>query len=460
MNLKSLSAKTLKSVGLTMLLFTGIQHAESQTIFKTDCNQLKVSGYIRTGFARETGGATPVGLQMPGALNKFSLGNQPDTYTELEFDYLHYINNNRTKSIEVRWMTSYYEAFKTKDQMNFNPTEQLYVRLNNLQNRGETIWFGKRFYDRYAIHMLDRQWLNPGQKTIGLGMENLLPESKTIGTDIKWGIWRFDRSKDVISYLNQKKGNIENYTADVRLVKLPVGGNFKANFALNYVWRRANDELGYKTDHGLGAFTWLDYLKGNISNTAAFLYRKGSKITDNHWTGMSILENPGNDNIVLHDLSKAYSIELNNNFLYDDKEKFAINGILMAVYKDLGTKPKMYTNGSFTDYGTKSTGSTIAWLGLGVRPIYYICKQFRLTVEVTHELIHNKSEGAKGNMTKLSFTPEFALSKGFYSVLVLRPYITYARWSDGLKGYIAAGSEKFSKKTSGLMFGLQFEIWW
>lgn len=459
MNLKFLSAKTLKSAGLTMLLFTGIQHVSSQTIFKTDYNELKVSGYIRSGFAREVGGATPIGLQMPGALNKFSLGNQPDTYTELEFDYLHYINNSRTKSIEVRWMTSYYEAFKTKDQMNFNPTEQLYVRLNNLLNRGETIWFGKRFYDRYAIHMLDRQWLNPGQKTIGLGMENLLPESKTIGTDIKWGIWRFDR-KDVVSYINQKQGDIENYTADVRLVKLPVGGNFKANFALNYVWRRANDELGYKTNHGLGAFTWLDYLKGNISNTTAFLYRKGSKITDNHWTGMSILENPDNDNVVLHDLSKAYSIELNNNFLYDDKERFAVNAILMAVYKDLGTKPKIYANGSFSDYGTQSTGSTIAWLGLGVRPIYYICKQFRLTAEVTHELIHNKSVGVKGNMTKLSFTPEFALSKGFYSVPVLRPYITYARWSDGLKGYIAQGSEKFSQKTSGLMFGLQFEIWW
>lgn len=459
MNLKISPTQRLKFIALFVLCICSVNNANAQTIFKTDYNELKVSGYIRTGIARENGGDTPVGLQMPGALNKFSLGNQPDTYTELEIDYMHYLDHNKTKSVEVRWMTSYYEAFKSKDHMNFNPTEQLYVRLNNLFNHGETIWFGKRFYDRYAIHMLDRQWLNPGQKTIGLGMENLLPESKSVGTDIKWGIWRFNR-KDVISYKNQKEGNLENYTADVRLVKLPIGGDFKANFALNYVWRKANNKLGYKTNHGLGAFTWIDYLKGNISNTTALLYRKGSKITEDHWTGMSIIENSNNDQVVLNDLSKAYSIELNNNFLYDDKEKFAINGALMAVYKDLGTKPKIYSDGSFTDYGNKSTGSTISWIGLGIRPMYYVCKQFRLTAEVTQEFINNKSMGAKGNMTKLAFTPEFSLSKGFYSVPVLRPYIAYARWSDELKGYIASGSEKFSKQTSGWMFGLQFEMWW
>lgn len=459
MNTEHLSLKSVKTLFLLLFgLFSGF-NASSQTVYKSEINELRVSGYIRSGFAREVGGKIPVGLQMPGALNKFSLGNQPDTYTELEIDYMHYLDKDKTKSVEVRWMTSYYEAFKTKDRMNFNPSEQLYVRLNNLFGRDETIWFGKRFYDRYAIHMLDRQWLNPGQKTIGLGMENLLPESRTEGTDIKWGIWRFDR-EDVISYKNQLKGNIENYTADVRLVKLPVGGNFKANFALNYVWRKQNDKLGYEANHGLGAFTWLDYLKGNITNTTALLYRKGSKITDDHWTGKSIIENPGNDNIVLHDLSKAYSVELSNNFLYDDKDRFAVNGILMAVYKDLGTRPKIYINGVPADYGTKSTGSTVSWLALGVRPIYYISKQFRLTAEITHELIDNKSMGVKGNMSKLAFTPEFSLGKGFYTVPVLRPYITYARWSDGLKGYIASGSEKFSKKTSGVMFGLQFEMWW
>lgn len=254
MNTEHLSLKSVKTLFLLLFgLFSGF-NASSQTVYKSEINEFRVSGYIRSGFAREVGGKIPVGLQMPGALNKFSLGNQPDTYTELEIDYMHYLDKDKTKSVEVRWMTSYYEAFKTKDRMNFNPSEQLYVRLNNLFGRDETIWFGKRFYDRYAIHMLDRQWLNPGQKTIGLGMENLLPESRTEGTDIKWGIWRFDR-EDVISYKNQLKGNIENYTADVRLVKLPVGGNFKANFALNYVWRKQNDKLGYEANHGLGAFT-------------------------------------------------------------------------------------------------------------------------------------------------------------------------------------------------------------
>ena len=41
--------------------------------------------------------------------------------------------------------------------------------------------------------MLDSYWLNPRQKTIDLDMENILPESRTEGTDVKWGIWRFEK---------------------------------------------------------------------------------------------------------------------------------------------------------------------------------------------------------------------------------------------------------------------------
>ncbi|MDO6425282.1 carbohydrate porin, partial [Saccharophagus degradans] len=79
---------------------------------------------------------------------KFSLGNQADTYGELEFDYTRYINKEKNQSIDVVWMTSFYEAFGTENEMQFDKTAQLYVRGNNLLGNKEVLWIGKRYYHR------------------------------------------------------------------------------------------------------------------------------------------------------------------------------------------------------------------------------------------------------------------------------------------------------------------------
>ena len=172
----------------------------AQTIIENDDHKFKVSGYLRTGVGRSEGNNTQAHFQMPGALNKYSLGNQADTYGELGFDYTHYLNKDKTKSIDAIWMTSIYENFGTKGKMNYNFTEQLYLRTNNLLGKGESIWIGNRFYDRRAIHMLDRQWINPGQKGWGVGIENLL--NRTTEEDLKFAMWGFKR-KNVISYINK-----------------------------------------------------------------------------------------------------------------------------------------------------------------------------------------------------------------------------------------------------------------
>jgi hypothetical protein len=39
-------------------------NASSQTVYKSEINELRVSGYIRSGFAREVGGKIPEGLSV------------------------------------------------------------------------------------------------------------------------------------------------------------------------------------------------------------------------------------------------------------------------------------------------------------------------------------------------------------------------------------------------------------
>ena len=56
----------LKSVKLFPLLFSLCSsfNASSQTVYKSEINELRVSGYIRSGFAREVGGKIPEGLSV------------------------------------------------------------------------------------------------------------------------------------------------------------------------------------------------------------------------------------------------------------------------------------------------------------------------------------------------------------------------------------------------------------
>ncbi|PVX51025.1 maltoporin [Balneicella halophila] len=454
---KSSLAKLPITLTLLFLTLTS-QYVFSQTIVKSNDGELKITGYIRSGFAKDKEGNTQVSLQMPDAPSKFSLGNQPDTYGELEFRYKHFLNDEKDKSIEVRWMTSYYESFNDESSSNLNEWEKLNIRFHNLLNRNEIIWIGKRFYDRHTLYMIDRHWLNQGQTGIGFGMEQLLSGSEKGGQDIKWGVWRLERD-DVKSFKNEKEDELINYLADIRWVKIPIAQNYFVNFALNYSVRTENEDLGYDTKHGYGAISWLDYTKNNISHTTALLYKKGANIFKDHATGESIIENPNNDKIVIYDLDDAYTLELNHSFLYDDKENFAFNATLVAIHKDFGTAPKVY-NQQLQNFQKTDAGHTMDWIGIGARPMVYINKYFRLTGELSYEYINNKSAGVQGNMTKLAFTPEFSLKKGFYSMPVVRPYIAYAHWSNELKGSIASSSEYLASRTSGLMFGLQFELWW
>ncbi|RGR43689.1 hypothetical protein DWY53_00150 [Phocaeicola vulgatus] len=57
----------LKSVKLFPLLLFSLCssfNASSQTVYKSEINELRVSGYIRSGFAREVGGKIPEGLSV------------------------------------------------------------------------------------------------------------------------------------------------------------------------------------------------------------------------------------------------------------------------------------------------------------------------------------------------------------------------------------------------------------
>ncbi|MFI3328527.1 MAG: carbohydrate porin [Rikenellaceae bacterium] len=451
--------KLLIAASQAILIYAATtESATGQTIIENDKQAFFITGYTRTGFGYSKDGATQAHFQTPGALNKYSLANQADTYTELAFNYSLALNKESTKSLDIIWMASMYEDFGTRGNMSFNFTEQLFARANNLFGRGETIWVGKRHYDRQYIYMLDRFWLNPGQRGWGGGVENLINKEGS-DEDLKIAAWQL-KDEDVTSYINQSSGNLATYSVDLRWVNRAITEKAKLNLALNYSYRAKNEELEYDAKSGFGAFAWLEYKNKSISNTAALLLRQGANISTSHYSGISERENPANDNLVLNDLSKAYSIELNNEFLYDDLDRFAINAIFVFVARNYGTTP--YTLDAGEPTYLLDRGNICYWVTAGARAAYYVSTFFRPTIEYSYEYIDNRQMGLRGTLNRVTFTPEFALKKGYLSRPVLRPFATYAFWSDELKGNIGVAPQgsPYANDTAGFTYGLQFEVWW
>jgi len=63
-----------------------------------------------------------------------------------------------------------------------------------------------------------------------------------------------------------------------------------------------------------------------------------------------------------------------------------------------------------------------------------------------------------GWLRKFTIAPEIGSGREFFSRPVLRLFLTYGNWSDGLMGYV--GGIPYQNKTNGVTYGVQAETWW
>ena len=110
----------------------------------------------------------------------------------------------------------------------------------------------------------------------------------------------------------------------------------------------------------------------------------------------------------------------------------------------------------YTDYGDHAPYDQ--WVSGGVRPIWHITDTFSLAFEVGTDWISETRNGNGGTLGKLTLAPQVSLGDQFFSRPVLRAFLTYATWSDGLQGEI--GGPDYAGKNSGFSWGVQMESWW
>ena len=97
-------------------------------------------------------------------------------------------------------------------------------------------------------------------------------------------------------------------------------------------------------------------------------------------------------------------------------------------------------------------------MSFGARPEFFFTKVFSVALEGGVDHVRSASSPRDGWLGKFTIAPQLGAGLKFFSRPVLRAFLTYATWSEALRG--AVGGIPFKDKTNGFTYGVQAEAWW
>ena len=403
------------------------------TKLEEQVNSFEFHGYFRSGYGLNSVGGQQVAFQAPGAGAKYRLGNEAETYGELIF-----VNNwvNPEHNSSKAWMktefmieantsnSASYASFPNgvgNDQFRLR---EAFIRAGNIfeSQPNAKVWAGERYYRRQHIEINDFYPLD--MSGYGAGVEDL---------DVRIG-------KLAVGYLAGARpdiltdhGSPAKNNVDVRLydVKGPLG--------LWGGWFNFATARGATTPAGAVAPSTDGYAFGLRHQRLewhggynAFSLQYGTGAASNYSTSID-------DPTPYIHRSKRFL--LTEHMLFQPNDKFAIMPIF--VYQ------------RFKDGDPSHDWNE--WVSFGARPEIFFNKYFSLAFEAGFDRTHSPSGKYEGWLRKYTIAPQIGAGRKFFSRPVLRAFLTYANWSDGLRGFI--GGTPYLNRTNGLTYGVQAETW-
>jgi len=407
---------------------TRIQRLEQQA------KAFEFHGYLRSGYGLNSRGGQQVAFQAPGADAKYRLGNEAETYAELIF-----VNNlvNPEHDPDKAWIkTEVLVEANTSNSANWGSFpngigndqfrfREAFVQAGNVfeSQPGAKFWAGQRYYRRYQSHIND--FYISDMSGYGGGVEDL---------NVKVGKMAVAFLAGARPDITTENGNYAKSNIDVRLYDVNVpGGKLAAwfNFARakggttpsgtlipssnGYAFGVAHQRLEWK-----GGYNWfsVQYGKGAASNFSTSIDDPTPFIND----------------------TKRFRIA--EHLLIQTNDKFAIQPVF--VYQR-------------TQDGNPRHGWN-EWVSFGARPQYFFTDHLSIAFEAGLDRTRSGNGQYDGWLRKFTIAPQIGAGRRFFSRPVLRLFVTYASWSDGLRGHV--GGTPFRDQTSGLTFGVQTEAWW
>lgn len=412
-----------------------LQEAETKLEgMQQQLSSFEFHGYFRSGYGVNSRGGQQVAFQAPGAGAKYRLGNETETYGELIF-----VNNwlNPEHNSDRAWFhtEAMIEANTTNSASyaNFNNSaandqfrlREVFVRAGNLFEiqPDAKFWAGERYYRRQHIDIDDFYPLD--MSGYGAGIEDL---------NVRVG-------KLAVSYLSGARPDIETEN-----------GNFiKSNIdARLYDVKAPGGTVG----------VFLDFATGKGGTTPA-----GEVIPTSNGYAFGIKHQRLEWHGGYHTFGMQYGTGPASNFStsIDDPTRFINSTARFLVTEHVLLQPndKFAIMPIFIYQRTRDGNPEHGWdqwVSFGARPEVFFTKYLSLAFEGGFDHTHSSTGQYDGWLRKFTIAPQIGAGRQFFSRPVLRAFLTYASWSDGLRGFV--GGIPFQNCTSGLIYGVQAETWW
>jgi len=413
-----------------------LQESQSEIAsLKRQVGTFEFHGYFRSGYGLNGKGGQQVAFAAPGAGAKYRLGNETDTYGEFIF-----VNNwvNPERSSDKAWIKTeaMIEANTTNsaNYANFNNSlgndqfrlREAFVQAGNVfeSQPNAKFWAGERYYRRQQIYIDDFFPLD--MSGYGAGVEDL---------DVRFGKLALGFLSGARPDITTENGNYAKGNIDMRLYDIKAPGGTAA------VWFDFANSKGGTTSKGALIPT---------SNGYAF----GIRHQRLEWHGG------------YHLLSIQYGTGAASNFStsIDDPTRFVNSSSRFLITEQVVVQPneRFAIMPIFVYQRTKDGNPQHPWqqwVSFGARPEFFFTKYLSLAFEGGFDHTHSQiAPTYDGWLRKFTIAPQIGAGRKFFSRPVLRAFMTYANWSDGLRGFV--GGIPFQNRTSGLTYGVQAETWW
>lgn len=414
---------------------------------------LDITGYFRAGYGRADVGGPQQAFGIPGVA-KYRLGNEAENYGELAFAKTFYptgaFSGGKDRGLNgpVARMTyrmsfyNPYEDYGSATQTDFASPEVWGSLANVIPHMPDAkIWAGNRYYRRHDIHINDFYfWDMSGG---GAGIEDV-----ALGRGKLALAWIGDGSQSslygqqpVVDPLNLAGFSKTNF--DLRYYDWPFWGGAgevgliyaSANSGVDSLGQQVADANGLalslvRTDQGFLDPNSLHILSAQFGTGPAKTFTSGFE-TFSDAAGTYIRP----------DSNDSWRFRATDQVVVKPLDNFSIGSALVYQYSD------------FADHAPPQD-----WVSGGVRPIWQINDVFSLALEGGVDWVSDSATGHGGTLGKLTLAPQVALGSEFLSRPVLRAFLTYASWSDGLQGEV--GGVSYAGRNSGWTWGVQMESWW